>query len=214
MTDQTFNLSKDQPVFDLTKAAPSTTQLLVAGCSWKTKMSSSGVDIDLSVIACDARDNKVEIAYFGNCRKDLLGGALFHFGDDLTGSDAQTDTDNEQVRIHLDKMPANVVALYVMASLYSGSMNQISSCNVCIRDSTNAKVINADMDSLSSRAVMLAKIVRDNNEWKVELIDGGMDTPTASGALPYIKGSKTYIQPGDIPGETEEKKGFFSRMFS
>jgi len=211
----TFDLSKDTPVFNLTKEAPSTNTLLTAGCSWGTKMSTfGGVDIDLSVIACDARNKKIEIAYFGNCRKDLLGGALFHFGDDLTGSDAKTDTDNEQVRMHLDRMPAEVHVLYVMASLYSGNMNQVSSCNVCIRDSTNAKVVNADMDSLSSRAVMLAKIVRDNGDWKVELIDGGMDTPTASGALPYIDGNKSYIMPGDIPGETEEKKGFFSRLFS
>lgn len=205
-----FNLSKDAPVFNLTKEVPSISQFLVCGCSWKTK-NNRDVDLDLSVVVVDKNDNKLEVAYYGNSKQDLLQGSLFHFGDDLTGSNAQTDTDNEQVRILLDKMPANAKSVFIMAGLYSGQMNDVTECSVCIRDSSDEKILNSTAESLSSGGVMFAKIVKnDDGEWDIERLDWPLLNGLASNVMPYIKGNGVN---SDAP-EPEKKKGFFGRLFS
>lgn len=190
MSTPIFNLSKDNPTFDLSKDS-GLTDTMIAGLSWKTK-GFSDLDLDLSVVAADADGNKVETASFKNARRDLLSGAMYHFGDDLTGSDAQTDVDNEQVRLRLDKMPPNVHAVWVMGAVYSGSLSFLKECSISIRDGDQNKVLSGTMEHLDSKAIMLARIVRSGSDWKVERIDGAMNARTVSEALPYIYANKSF----------------------
>ena len=205
---QIFNLSKDNPTFDLSKDSPNAISEMVCGLGWKTKMGRD-VDLDLSVIVVDAASKVVETASFSNAKRNLLGGAMYHFGDDLTGSNAQTDMDNEQVRLKLSDMPPSVTAVWVMGSVYSGDLKNVKSCYVCVRGSDTQKLVNADMSDMSGTAIMLAKIVRDGNGWKVERVDGAMNARTASSAVGYINGEKSF---GSSDGNQTERRGFFSRL--
>jgi len=217
MKKKIFNLNKEKPVFNLSKENPNILDILYCGCGWKTKGYSS-VDVDLSVIAVDSMNKKVETCSFNN-KNRLIANCMYHFGDDLTGSDHKTDSDNEQVKIILKDAPSSISAFYVMAGVYSGSLKDIKSIYSCIRNKDQVKEINADMTNMSDKGVMLAKIYRDNNDWKIELIDKPINTGKVFEAIPYVNGTLQYGQSlfgRRITSEdrisTESSGGFFGAV--
>jgi len=192
MSDIVFNLTKDEPIFNLSKDKLSISKILFCGCGWKTKGYSS-VDVDLSILAVNSINEIVSTCSFQN-KKRLISKCMYHFGDDLTGNDHKTDIDNEQVQLDLGNAPLNISAFYIMAGVYSGSLKDIESMYGCIRNSDQVKEVNANMTNMSDKGIMLAKVYRDDNDWKIERIDKPINTGRVYEAAPYINGTLQYGQ--------------------
>ena len=217
MKKKIFNLNKEKPVFNLSKENPNILDILYCGCGWKTKGYSS-VDVDLSVIAVDSMNKKVETCSFNN-KNRLIANCMYHFGDDLTGNDHKTDIDNEQIQLDLGNAPLNISAFYIMAGVYSGSLKDIESMYGCIRNSDQVKEVNANMTNMSDKGIILAKVYRDDNDWKIERIDKPINTGKVYEAAPYINGTLQYGQ--SLSGQritsedrmsTESSGGFFGAV--
>lgn len=228
MDDQIFNLSKESPVFDLSKDADaSILEDLILGCGWKCK-GFTDVDVDLSAILYDKDGTHVETVYYGNKELWLLNNSIFHCGDDLTGSDAQTYVDNEQIKVKLANMPSNVASIFVTANVYNGNLKDLESCYVCIRDVNQNKILNSDMSNLKEKGVVLAAIVKEGANWSIARIDTPVDAFSGSTTMKFIDASTfnvgssvassaRRIASGQLAGlsnrQSEERPGFFSRLF-
>ena len=163
--DTVFNLGKDD-IFSLSKSSLS--QEMYLGCSWQNR-SSRSTDIDLSAIMLDGLGGSSTICSYKNAGEWVGGRSMFHYGDDMSGDDAKTDADNEQIRICLNEVPANITHIFVVASLYSGSMSNLKSCNVSIRKSRSGpKEVDACMSNLTEGGMILAMIIRNDNGWVIE----------------------------------------------
>lgn len=228
MADKIFNLNKDAPIFNLSKDADaSVLNDLILGCGWKCK-GFKDVDVDLSALVYDKEGNHVETVYFGNKKRWLVSGSFYHCGDDLTGSNAQTDIDNEQIKVKLSYLPQNIGSVYVVANVYSGNLKDLKSCYVCIRDKEQNLLLNSSMDNLTDMGVVLAAIVRGPDGWEIHRIDVGVNASTGSATRKFINAKTMNIdtensfrritnsQLSNLNGnvaEIERRSGFFARLF-
>jgi stress response protein SCP2 len=198
MTDVIFDLTKDV-TFDLDKD-DALTKEMVLGLSW-----SDNADVDLSSALVDNNGKIVATASYTN-KKRWINGCMYHHGDDLTGSNAQTDTDNEQISLKLSEVPAIVKYIYVTGNVFSGS---IKGATVCIRATTNGPALVKSCMGNKNSGLVLARIVRDGLDWKIEKLDLPGSGSTISSLFNIITSHATGRR---IP--VPEKKGFLSKVAS
>ena len=207
-----FNLSKEEPVFDLTKAAPDLLVEVIVGCSWKTKKNFD-VDIDVSAIAYDKEGRSVGHAYHGNKRQWLMQSSMFHMGDDLTGSDAKTDMDNEQIILKLNNMPSNVKSVFLMGNVYDSNKDKVKSWNMCLRDKSGKKILNANVGKAGIKGVVFAVLIKDDaGVWTFERVDVEVNARGYSETMKYIDAKNLKVH-GAVVVADAPKKGLFGRLF-
>ncbi len=171
MSQVTFNLSKDQPTFSLAKDSAIAKDMYL-GLSW-----TCSADVDLSAALVSESGQIVDSISFRNKKRWLFNDSMYHFGDDMTGSDNKTDTDNEQIRIKLDKVPANVKYIYSVATVYSG---RIEGAKMSLRESSKGPATLSGQLGGGSKGLILARLARDGDSWKVERIAATCNGSTIS----------------------------------
>jgi len=209
---QVFSLSKDS-TFDLTKAELNGD--LYVGASWKNK-GRHDTDVDLSALVFDDQGRVLETVSFQNKCRWLLGNSFYHFGDDLTGNDAKTDADNEQIRVQLDNLPSNASSVFLIGSLYSGSLSNLTSCDLSIRKTqTGPKVVSASMVGLTGRGMIFGQIKNEGGAWNIKNLsvqhDGATASQFVSKCKQIIDGRSTATT--TLPTPASPKLGFFKRLF-
>ena len=111
-----ISLQKGQKV-SLTKGNPGLTKVVV-GLGWDVNSFDTGGDFDLDAAAFLLGDSgKVassgDFVFYGNLKHS--SGAVEHLGDNLTGEGAG---DDEQIRIDLTKVPANIQRIAFTVTIY------------------------------------------------------------------------------------------------
>ena len=173
------NLQKGQKV-SLTKGNPGLKNILV-GLGWDVNKYDGGSDFDLDVTIFMLGDNgKVpssdEFIFYGN--RLHKSGSVEHLGDNLTGAG---DGDDEQIKVDLSKIPANVERISFTVSIYDAdqrrqNFGQIANAYIRIVDeSTNQEIIRYDLgeDFSIETAIVVGEIYRYNGEWKFNAIGSG-----------------------------------------
>ena len=132
-----INLSKGQKV-DLTKGNPGLKDILV-GLGWDVNAFDSGSDFDLDAAAfmlgADGQcPSDQEFVFYGNLTH--TSGAVNHMGDNLTGAG---DGDDEQIRIDLSKVPANIEKIAFTVTIYEAearrqNFGQVSNAYIHLMD--------------------------------------------------------------------------------
>ncbi len=181
------NLQKGQKV-SLTKGNPGLKNILV-GLGWDVNKYDGGSDFDLDVTIFMLGDNgKVpssdEFIFYGN--RLHKSGSVEHLGDNLTGAG---DGDDEQIKVDLSKIPANVERISFTVSIYDAdqrrqNFGQVSNAYIRIIDEGNhQELIRYDLgeDFSIETAVVVGEIYKNNNEWKFNAIGSGFQ-----GGLPAL----------------------------
>lgn len=181
------NLQKGQKV-SLTKGNPGLKNILV-GLGWDVNKYDGGSDFDLDVTIFMLGDNgKVpssdEFIFYGN--RLHKSGSVEHLGDNLTGAG---DGDDEQIKVDLSKIPANVEHISFTVSIYDAdqrrqNFGQVSNAYIRIIDEGNhQELIRYDLgeDFSIETAVVVGEIYKNNNEWKFNAIGSGFQ-----GGLPAL----------------------------
>ena len=181
------NLQKGQKV-SLTKGNPGLKNILV-GLGWDVNKYDGGADFDLDVTIFMLGDNgKVpssdEFIFYGN--RLHKSGSVEHLGDNLTGAG---DGDDEQIKVDLSKIPANVERISFTVSIYDAdqrrqNFGQVSNAYIRIIDEGNhQELIRYDLgeDFSIETAVVVGEIYKNNNEWKFNAIGSGFQ-----GGLPAL----------------------------
>ena len=174
-----ISLAKGQKV-DLTKGNPSLKNVMV-GLGWDVNVYDSGVAFDLDAEAFMLGENgkcptEKEFVFYGN----LVHGSesVKHLGDNLTG---EGDGDDEQIKVDLSKIPANVSKIAFTVTIYDcdarrQNFGQVNNAFIRIVDeATNTELVRYDLgeDFSIETAIVVGEIYRHNGEWKFNAIGSG-----------------------------------------
>lgn len=176
-----ISLKKGQKV-DLTKTNPGLKEVLV-GLGWDTNRYDGGKDFDLdSSVFLLGADGKVasddDFVFYGNLKHK--SGGVEHLGDNLTGAG---EGDDEQIKVFLDKIPAEVQKIDFTVTIYEAeerkqSFGQVENAFIrIVNAATNEELIRYDLgeDFSIETAVVVGELYRNNGEWKFNAIGSGFE---------------------------------------
>lgn len=143
-----------------------------------------GIDLDASCLLFDAAGNLVDAVWFQQLRsKD---GSIQHTGDNRSG---QGEGDDEQILVDLERVPATVSYLVFTVNSFSGqSFDQVQRAFCRLIDGADQREIaRYDLGCQGSHtAMVMAKLYRHNQEWKMHAIGESARGQTVKDLLPVI----------------------------
>lgn len=149
-----------------TQSAPQKSGLL--GKLFGGGVGGSSIDLDASCIMFDANKKQVDAIWFSQLQsKD---GSIIHSGDNRTGAG---DGDDEVINVDLSRVPSNVTALVFTVNSFTGqSFDNVANAYCRLVDANNnQEVARYDLSAQGSHtALIMAKVYRHNNEWKMHAI--------------------------------------------
>ncbi|HEY8160224.1 MAG TPA: TerD family protein [Methylobacter sp.] len=192
-----INLQKGQKI-SLSKESGGALSKVVMGLGWDAKKlplgklkglfggggSSESIDLDASCVMFDDQNKAVDIIYFGQLKS--RDGSIVHTGDNRSGVG---DGDDEQIKVDLDKVPANVKSMVFTVNSFSGqTFDQVDNAYCRIVDSSNdVEVARYTLSAQGSHtAQIMAKLYRHDGEWKMHAIGENGVGRTIDALLPQI----------------------------
>jgi tellurium resistance protein TerD len=172
-----ISLSKGGNV-SLSKESPGLDEIMV-GLGWDVRATDGqDFDLDASAFLLNASGkvrNDGDFCFYNN--KDVAG-AVVHQGDNRTG---EGDGDDEQVKIVLSKMPADVDKVAVAVTIHDGesrgqSFGQVSNAFIRLVDNkTGTEIVRYDLseDASVETAMILGEVYRNAGEWKFRAVGQG-----------------------------------------
>lgn len=173
------SLQKGQKV-SLTKGNPGLKNVVV-GIGWDVNAFDTGGDFDLDSAAFLLADNgkitdQKDFVFFGNLVHP--SGGVQHLGDNTTGAG---DGDDEQIRIDLSKIPANITRIAFTVTIYEAearhqNFGQVSNAFVRIYDEANGEeLLRYDLgeDFSIETAAVFGELYKNGDEWKFNAIGSG-----------------------------------------
>lgn len=163
----------------LTKEAP-TMNIAMAGLGWDARVT-DGADFDLDAsVFMVGDDGKVisdaSFIFFNN--KTSTCGSVTHMGDNRTG---EGEGDDEQVKIDLAKVPAEVKKLVFAVTIYDAesrkqNFGMVSNSYMRIFNHDNSTEIarfDLSEDASTETAMIFGELYRHNAEWKFKAVGQG-----------------------------------------
>lgn len=176
-----ISLKKGQKV-DLTKTNPGLKEILV-GLGWDTNRYDGGKDFDLDtsifLLGASGKVNSDDdFVFYGNLKH--VSGSVEHLGDNLTG---EGSGDDEQIKIDLSKVPANVEKIDFTVTIYEAdtrnqNFGQVENAFIrVVNSATGEELIRYDLseDFSVETAVIVGELYRNRGEWKFNAVGSGFE---------------------------------------
>lgn len=173
------SLKKGQKI-SLSKNAQGLNKVVV-GLGWDINRYDTGGDFDLDSSAFLLTDSgKVsgqgDFIFYGNLSH--ASGAVTHMGDNLTGAG---DGDDEQIKIDLSKIPANITKIAFAATIYEAdergqNFGQVNNAFIRIyNETTGEEMCRYDLgeDFSIETAAIFGELYKNGDEWKFNVIGSG-----------------------------------------
>lgn len=173
------NLTKGQKV-SLTKENPGLKKVVV-GLGWDTNSFDTGTDFDLDASAFLLNNlgktaTSEDFVFYGNLKHK--SGSVEHLGDNRTGVG---EGDDEQIKIDLSRVPANVTKIAFTATIYESekrhqNFGQVSNAFIRIYNEENGReLVKYDLgeDFSIETAVVFGELYKNGSEWKFNAIGSG-----------------------------------------
>ncbi len=173
------SLQKGQKV-SLTKGNPGLKHVVV-GLGWDVNQFDTGGDFDLDAAAFLLTESgKVsgsgDFVYYGALSH--ASGSVSHMGDNLTGAG---EGDDEQIRVDLSKVPANVTKIAFTVTVYEAeqrrqNFGQVNNAFIRIYNEDNGEeLLRYDLgeDFSIETAVVFGELYKNGGEWKFNAIGNG-----------------------------------------
>ncbi|MGA4986428.1 TerD family protein [Streptomyces cellulosae] len=159
------SLQKNQTVSLMKGGRPLLSQVKM-GLGWEPAYRGKDIDLDASVIAFGPQRNHIDSCYFGKLQ--ILGGAIQHSGDNLTGEGAG---DDEVITVNLGRLPMEVSGLVFTVNSFSGQkFTEVAKAYCRLLDgATGEELVRFDLTSAEPQTgVMMAKLIRQfSGEWEM-----------------------------------------------
>jgi tellurium resistance protein TerD len=174
------SLSKGGNVSLTKEAGPAGLTAVTVGLGWDIR-TTTGTDfyLDASAIGVNA-DSKVHtdqhFVFFGNLKSPE--GAIEHTGDNLTG---QGDGDDEQIKIGLTTIPAEIDKVVFAVSIYeadkrSQAFGQVRNAFIRVVNQADGNELaryDLSEDASTETAMVFGEIYRNGAEWKFRAVGQG-----------------------------------------
>ncbi|MFJ9036013.1 TerD family protein [Streptomyces sp. NPDC102406] len=172
------SLSKGGNV-SLSKEAPGLTAVVV-GLGWDVRTTTgTDFDLDASAILVNAQGkvrNDQDFVFFNNLKS--ADGSVEHTGDNTTG---EGEGDDEQVKVDLAAVPADVDKIVFPVSIYDAenrqqSFGQVRNAFIRVVNQTGgAEIARYDLseDASTETAMVFGELYRNGAEWKFRAVGQG-----------------------------------------
>ena len=182
------SLSKGGNV-SLSKEAPGLKKIAI-GLGWDTR-ATDGADFDLDAsvfLLTEAGKVRSDADFIFYNNKTDAANSVEHMGDNLTG---QGEGDDEQIKVTLDSVPADVAKLSVAVTIHEAdsrgqNFGMVSNAFMrVVNDETGAEIARYDLseDASTETAMIFGEIYRNAGEWKFKAIGQGF----AGGLAPLAR---------------------------
>jgi tellurium resistance protein TerZ len=142
------------------------------------------IDLDASCGLFDAQRTLVDLVWFRQLRS--RDGSIQHTGDNLTG---EGEGDDESIIVDLPRVPAGVKSLVFTVNSYRGQTFDVVENAVCrlLEHRSGREVARYDLTAQGGHtAMVMAKLYRHNDEWKMHAIGEPAAGRTFQDLLPAI----------------------------
>lgn len=175
------SLQKNQTVSLVKNGRPLLSQVKM-GLGWEPAFRGRDIDLDASVIAYGPQRNHIDSCYFG--RLTILGGAVKHSGDNLTGEGAG---DDEVITVDLGRLPAEATGLVFTVNSFSGQkFTEVAKAYCRLIDAaTDEELVRFDLTGAEPQTgVMMAKLIRQfSGEWEMTAMGSFVKSRTVRGMV-------------------------------
>ncbi|NJP49431.1 TerD family protein [Streptomyces sp. SBST2-5] len=175
------SLQKNQTVSLMKGGRPLLSQVKM-GLGWEPAYRGKDIDLDASVIAYGPQRNHIDSCYFGKLQ--ILGGAIQHSGDNLTGEGAG---DDEVITVDLGRLPQEVTGLVFTVNSFSGQkFTEIAKAYCRLLDATTGEeLVRFNLtDAEAQTGVMMAKLIRQfSGEWEMTAMGNFVKSRTVRGMV-------------------------------
>ncbi|MDR2985565.1 MAG: TerD family protein [Nocardiopsaceae bacterium] len=163
----------------LSKQAPGLTAVVV-GLGWDPRTTTGAdFDLDASAIMVDMNGRVLtdgHFVFFNNLKSP--DGSVEHLGDNLTGGG---EGDDEQIKIDLNTVPAEVGKVVFPVSIYEAEQRQQNFGQVrnafirIVNQADNSEIARYDLteDAATETAMIFGEIYRSFGEWKFRAVGQG-----------------------------------------
>ena len=165
---------------------------VTVGLGWQARTTDGAAfDLDASAIVCGpggrARQDR-DFVFYGNLVS--ADGTVRHLGDELTGEAAG---DDEQVRVALGALPADVESVVFSASIHEAtergqSFGQVRKAFIrVVNDADGSELARFDLseDASTEAAMVFGELYRAGSDWKVRAVGQGYQAGLRGIALEY-----------------------------
>lgn len=175
------SLQKNQTV-SLVKGGSPLLSSVKMGLGWEPAFRGKSIDLDASVIAFGPDRKKIDNCFFGKLM--ILGGAIQHSGDNLTGEGAG---DDEAITVHLGGLPPEVTGLVFVVNSFTGQkFSDVAKAYCRLLDAQSGEeLVRFDLTHAEPRTgVMMAKLIRQfSGEWEMTALGEFVDSRTVRGMV-------------------------------
>ncbi|MET9886784.1 TerD family protein [Streptomyces sp. NPDC006430] len=175
------SLQKNQTVSLVKNGRPLLSQVKM-GLGWEPAYGGRDIDLDASVIAYGPQRNHIDSCYFG--KLSILGGAVKHSGDNLTGEGAG---DDEVIVVDLGRLPAEATGLVFTVNSFSGQkFTEVAKAYCRLIDAASGEeLVRFDLTGAEPQTgVMMAKLIRQfSGEWEMTAIGEFVKSRTVRGMV-------------------------------
>lgn len=178
-----ISLVKGQKI-SLEKSAGSCLNKVVMGLGWDAT-DEQDIDLDASCILFDEHKNMLDAIWFAQLKSN--DGSIIHTGDNLTG---EGEGDDEQIIVDLTRVPSKVKTIMFVVNSFSGEdFSEIENAFCRIVNHADDKEIGRYNLSCQGdhTAMIMAKLYRHNDEWKMHAIGENCDGETFEDLLPAMQ---------------------------
>ncbi|MFI2372962.1 TerD family protein [Streptomyces sp. NPDC018833] len=175
------SLQKNQTVSLVKGGRPLLSQVKM-GLGWEPAFRGKDIDLDASVIAYGPSRNHLDSCYFG--KLSILGGAIKHSGDNLTGEGAG---DDEVIVVDLGRLPADATGLVFTVNSFSGQkFTEVAKAYCRLLDAaTGEELVRFDLTGAEPQTgVMMAKLIKQfSGEWEMTAMGDFVKSRTVRGMV-------------------------------
>ncbi|MGW8061297.1 TerD family protein [Streptomyces ziwulingensis] len=175
------SLQKNQTVSLVKGGRPVLSQVRM-GLGWEPAYRGKDIDLDASVIAYGPQRNHIDSCYFG--KLSIVGGAIKHSGDNLTG---EGGGDDEVITVDLGRLPQEVSGLVFTVNSFSGQkFTEVAKAYCRLIDAASGEeLVRFDLTSAEPQTgVMMAKLIRQySGEWEMTAMGDFVKSRTVRGMV-------------------------------
>ncbi|MFJ6717050.1 TerD family protein [Streptomyces sp. NPDC091259] len=175
------DLRKNQTVSLVKGGRPLLSQVKM-GLGWEPAFGGRAIDLDASVIAYGPQRNHIDSCYFG--KLSILGGAVKHSGDNLTG---EGSGDDEVIVVDLGRLPAEATGLVFTVNSFSGQkFTEVAKAYCRLIDAaSDEELVRFDLTGAEPQTgVMMAKLIRQfSGEWEMTAMGDFVKSRTVRGMV-------------------------------
>ena len=147
------------------------------GLGWDPTRNGNNMDIDSSVIV--ANQTSYEKVYFGNLKHS--SGCVVHHGDNLTGEGDGGNSDDENITVYLNKVPANRTKLIFVLNIYKckdrrQQLGDVKNMYLRLYDPVSKQTLikyAVDANMSNCTALIIGMAYRKGSDWLFKAIGKG-----------------------------------------